>query len=204
MLACVADKLVAETHKQGKNQKSDKGVCHGMKTGQHSLDDKAGEDAKQDHEEHKGCAATGVEACVLSRILGGKLLTGLEAGDRLVLCAVVHECTLDVGHQRNGRKVANEYSHLHSALKDCADGGRHSRTESKVNQPVNAGCKPNGQEDEEQGRETKAEQQRNNHYNVGDLCAELVGKPLFKLGGLLLLKAEGIGRRTHGLKAHDH
>ena len=97
MLSCIADKLIAKTHKNGKHKQTYKGVnpsCFNK-----YFKNKACKNTKQNHKEHKACTASGVESGVMLCIFGSKLLARLEAGNRLMLCTVVHKGAFYVWHK---------------------------------------------------------------------------------------------------------
>ena len=101
VFACEADKLISDTHKNGENKYSDNGINPGdlLVIRKKRLDNEACEDTQQYHKEHKACTASGVETGVLLSIFGSKLLACLKTSNGLMLCAVVHKGTLDVGHK---------------------------------------------------------------------------------------------------------
>ena len=98
-----------------------------------------------------------------------------------MLCAVIHKCALNVGHKRNGSKIAHENTHLHKALKDCGNACGHLRTEAEADKEIDACSNPYRKENEQQRRKSKTQDKRYNHNHVGKLCAKLIGEPLFKL-----------------------
>ena len=150
MLTCKANELVAKTHKHGENKQSDKGIRPCLQTGNNGLNNKACENTEKYHKEHKAGAATGMEACMLFSVFGGQLLARLEAGNRLMLCAVIHKCALNVGHKRNGSKIAHENTHLHKALKDCGNACGHFGSKAKTDKEIDACSNPYRKENEQQ------------------------------------------------------
>ena len=118
---------------------------------------------------------------MLFRVLGSELLACLKASNRLVLCAVVHKCTLDVGHKGYACKIAEEDAYLNNALNERVYKAVHLGVKECSQKPVDSVADPVGKQDKEQSRETETEDERNHHNNVGKLSANLLGEPLFEL-----------------------
>ena len=124
MLARKHKYFVSDAHREWEQQNLhcrnsygvEKIACKHTSVGKNVSDEHTDNYSDEYHKKHKAGSATGVEALMLFRIFGGKLVSRLKAGNGLMLGTVILEGAVYVGYKRGEEDVEKENYYLHCAF----------------------------------------------------------------------------------------
>ena len=170
------EQLVADAHDHRQQQQLEQYPQADAAPGQNAVQ----KHADDDHQNEETGAAAGMEAGVFAHILHGQRVTGLVAGNGLVLGTVVLEHPVDLLHSGNARHIGQEDSDLeHSFQHHLAPAAQRDKT-------AHAAHDEGGQHRKEQDRQQAAHHSGAGQQGILSLLAEMLSHPFFK-GGLLFL-----------------
>ena len=170
------EQLVADAHDHRQQQQLEQYPQADAAPGQNAVQ----KHADDDHQNEETGAAAGMEAGVFAHILHGQLITGLIAGNGLVLGTVVLEHPVDLLHSGNTRHIGQEDSDLeHSFQHHLAPAAQRDKTAHTAHDE-------GGQHRKEQDRQQAAHHGGTGQQGILSLLAEMLSHPFFK-GGLLFL-----------------
>ena len=170
------EQLVADAHDHRQQQQLKQHPQADAAPGQNAVQ----KHADDDHQNEETGAAARMEAGVFAHILHGQLITGLIAGNGLVLGTVVLKHAVDFLHLGDGHHIGEEDANFQHRFQ------HHLGPAAQCYKVVHAAHDEGGQHRKEQDRQQTAHHGGTGQQGILSLLAEMLPHPFFK-GGLLFL-----------------
>ena len=195
--AAPLEQLIADAHDQRQKQQLEQHPQADAAPRQHAVE----EHADDDHQNEEAGAAARMEPSVLAHILHGQLITGLIAGNGLVLGTVVLKHAVDLLHLGDGHHIGEEDANFQHRFQ------HHLGPAAQCYKVVHAAHDEGGQHGEQQNRQQAAQYGGTGQQCVLCLFAQVVAHPFFKgslfLFGVVVVTHAHLSRVHHVAVAHD-